>query len=156
MAWCSTEPVVIYLYRADSRFAPSQWEMSLQSNTVSHWLGANLASALFTVHPKNYAHGSRFVMYRYQLNYPYSSGSLAQLTFILMHSCKTAISPQLTHWRYCSLALIHWYDCWQWSKPWRKWVVEHGLFCECAQPMRDDVALWRSPMEYAENNNSIK
>ena len=33
-------------YRADSGFAPSQWEMSLQSNAVSHWLGANLESAL--------------------------------------------------------------------------------------------------------------
>ena len=32
--------------RADSRFAPSQWETSLQSNAVSHWLGANLESAL--------------------------------------------------------------------------------------------------------------
>ena len=32
--------------RADSRFTPSQWETSLQSNAVSHWLGANLVSAL--------------------------------------------------------------------------------------------------------------
>ena len=32
--------------RADSRFVPSQWEMSLQSNIVSHWLGAILESAL--------------------------------------------------------------------------------------------------------------
>ena len=32
--------------RADSRFAPSQWEMSLQNNSISHWLGANLESAL--------------------------------------------------------------------------------------------------------------
>ena len=31
---------------ADSRFAPSQWETSLQSNAVSHWLGANLELAL--------------------------------------------------------------------------------------------------------------
>ena len=30
--------------RADSRFVPSQWETSLQSNGVSHWLGANLES----------------------------------------------------------------------------------------------------------------
>ena len=29
----------------DSRLAPSQWETSLQSNAVSHWLGANLESA---------------------------------------------------------------------------------------------------------------
>ena len=32
--------------RVDSRLAPSQWETSLQSNTVSHWLGANLESAM--------------------------------------------------------------------------------------------------------------
>ena len=31
--------------RDDSRLAPSQWETSLQSNAVSHWLGANLESA---------------------------------------------------------------------------------------------------------------
>ena len=29
-----------------SGLAPSQWETSLQSNSVSHWLGANLESAL--------------------------------------------------------------------------------------------------------------
>ena len=32
--------------KADSRLAPSQWETSLQSNAVSHWLGANLESTL--------------------------------------------------------------------------------------------------------------
>ena len=31
---------------ADSSFAPSQWETSLQSNAVSHWLGANQESSL--------------------------------------------------------------------------------------------------------------
>ena len=35
--------------RADSRLAPSQWETSLQSNTISHWLVANLESALHMV-----------------------------------------------------------------------------------------------------------
>ena len=34
------------IHRADSRLAPSQREMSLQSNGISHWLGANLKSAL--------------------------------------------------------------------------------------------------------------
>ena len=32
--------------RADSRFAPSQWETVLLCNDVSHWLGASLESAL--------------------------------------------------------------------------------------------------------------
>ena len=36
------------LTRAGSRFAPSQWETVLLCNDVSHWLGANLKSALLT------------------------------------------------------------------------------------------------------------
>ena len=31
---------------ADSRFLASQWQTSLESNTVPHWLGPNLESAL--------------------------------------------------------------------------------------------------------------
>ena len=43
---------IIYLFlnfngATDSRFAPSQWETSLQSNAASHWLGTNLESALY-------------------------------------------------------------------------------------------------------------
>ena len=34
--------------RADSRFVPSQWETMLQSNTVSHWLGESLDSAMYS------------------------------------------------------------------------------------------------------------
>ena len=40
--WIKTK----YMSRADSRVAPSQWETSLQSNAVSHWVGVNLESAL--------------------------------------------------------------------------------------------------------------
>ena len=36
-------PDLAHIYkRADFRLALSQWETSLQSNAVSHWLGANL------------------------------------------------------------------------------------------------------------------
>ena len=48
LAICSsvnTNKFISLKYRADSRFVPSQWETSLQSN-VSHWLVANLESAL--------------------------------------------------------------------------------------------------------------
>ena len=31
-----------FWFRADSRFAPSQWETALLCNDVSYWLGANL------------------------------------------------------------------------------------------------------------------
>ena len=36
--------------RADSRLAPNQWETALQSNAVSHWLGTNLESALYSTY----------------------------------------------------------------------------------------------------------
>ena len=39
---------ISYPRRVDSQFAPSQWETSLQSNAVCHWLGANWESALPT------------------------------------------------------------------------------------------------------------
>ena len=39
--------IVVRSYRTASRFAPSQWETLLQSNNVSHWLGANLEWALY-------------------------------------------------------------------------------------------------------------
>ena len=40
-------PVLSWYHRADSRLAPSQWQTSLQSNAVSHCLGANLESVLY-------------------------------------------------------------------------------------------------------------
>ena len=36
-------------YRAEFRFATSQWETALLCNDVSHWLGGNLASALYYI-----------------------------------------------------------------------------------------------------------
>ena len=33
-------------FQTDSKLIPSHWETSLQDNAVSHWLGANLESAL--------------------------------------------------------------------------------------------------------------
>ena len=41
---CSAWVCKVVCVCADSRFAPSQWETSLQKNTASHWLGANLES----------------------------------------------------------------------------------------------------------------
>ena len=36
---------IVCKFRADSRFASSQWETALLCNDVSHWLGASLESA---------------------------------------------------------------------------------------------------------------
>ena len=44
---------VNYIYnRAYARLAPGQWEASLQSNAVSHWLCVNLESALYHLSSK--------------------------------------------------------------------------------------------------------
>ena len=47
----SPRPVDDISTRADSRFAPSQWETALLCNDVSHWLGAKLESALWLRSP---------------------------------------------------------------------------------------------------------
>ena len=43
----SSKYIMIDISRADSRFVPGHWETLLQSNAISHWLGANLESALY-------------------------------------------------------------------------------------------------------------
>ena len=42
-----TDGKLHYIHRADSRFAPSQWETALLCNDISHWLSASLALALY-------------------------------------------------------------------------------------------------------------
>ena len=42
----STQLIITIVWVTESRFAPGQWETSLQSNAVSHWLGAKIESAL--------------------------------------------------------------------------------------------------------------
>ena len=49
-------------YRADSRLVPSQWE-TLQNNALSHWLGANLESALEYTHNIFYRHMTKSSKY---------------------------------------------------------------------------------------------
>ena len=37
---------MMWIFRAESRLAPSQWEAALLCNDASHWLGTSLESAL--------------------------------------------------------------------------------------------------------------
>ena len=53
----------LHIYRADSRLAPSQWEMSLQSNAISHLRGANLESALYMFSDINYSSAGRWIFH---------------------------------------------------------------------------------------------
>ena len=58
-------------HRADSSFAPSQWEMVLLCNDVSHWLGASLESALSHVPIPRKKYG---VLKRHGISKPWSCG----------------------------------------------------------------------------------
>ena len=53
----------LHIYRADSSLAPSQWEMSLQSNAISHLRGANLESALYMFSDINYSSAGRWIFH---------------------------------------------------------------------------------------------
>ena len=44
--YTSVSSVHLYSGKADSRFAPSQWQTAFLCNDVSHWLGASLESSL--------------------------------------------------------------------------------------------------------------
>ena len=46
-SWNYTLQKTVFRFSVDSRYVHSQWETLLQSSTVSHWLGANLKSALY-------------------------------------------------------------------------------------------------------------
>ena len=62
--------LTIDTHRADSRFAPSQLETSLQSNAVSHWLDANLEWALPHISPSWVSYGVYIVRFgRNKLHY---------------------------------------------------------------------------------------
>ena len=69
-SFCSSAAALSCI-RADSTFAPIQWETSLQSNAITHWLGAILESALSmsvgykTILPHQYLNTYRFVVISY-------------------------------------------------------------------------------------------
>ena len=77
--------------RAESRLAPSQWEMSLQSNAISHWLGANLESALYY-----HCHGS-LILECSRFSPEYSHFVLLILLWSATH---------ITHWDQNKMAAI--------------------------------------------------
>ena len=62
-------------FRAESRFAPSQWETVLLCNDASHWLGANQESA------------RAFTPFRWPLQCPLGSVGLGNVRKFLQSEC---------------------------------------------------------------------
>ena len=92
-------------YRANSRLAPSQWEMLLQSNGICHWLGTNLESALDYIQLT-----MEDTWVRVLKSDLYSHKNTENIHNILMASRKAAVRPVHQHWSYHSLVLSHRYN----------------------------------------------
>ena len=73
----------VYMNRADSRFAPSQWETPLLCNDVSHWLGASLESVLYEYTWRLFFHNRiRIAKYRW-----YKPGCNAMQMHVYVYAC---------------------------------------------------------------------
>ena len=68
-----------YCNRADSRFAPSQWETALLCNGVSHWLGASLESAL--LQDSHLSHDLILYIHNYRSFYCWETPILKSMLF---------------------------------------------------------------------------
>ena len=90
--------------RADSRFAPSQWETALRCNAVSHWLGGSLESAL------HIAFDGGLPMWLGQTPKPTFSIGVSLGTDLEMANCKQAKQRLLNEKKY---SLPH--KIWTWS-----------------------------------------
>ena len=85
--------------RSDSRFAPSQWETSLQSSTVSHWLGANLKSALFLFSTRWPSWRRTWPWFGFCLNTRLIT--LSQTFLVLIHYNWPAVKASVTSLTFC-------------------------------------------------------
>ena len=73
-------------HRADSRFAPSQWETALLCNDISYWLGASLESALS--HYLNCCWPTSMISY--DVTGPqWVKGNLGPISWLIFHSNST-------------------------------------------------------------------
>ena len=112
----------ISMIRADSRSAPSRWEKVLYCNAVSHWLGANLESAMWIT-----ARDAAVTILRWMVLYhgmpqlvyifPFAvtdgaqhthAGHVSPFTKALVCSCRVLTLSGLFEW--CILTWIrHWF-----------------------------------------------
>ena len=89
-------------YRADSRFASCQWETTLQSNAVSHWLGANLESAHCICKWANLSLASNAVLFHTSVLTPVTAGPSVNMP----SHCRTRLSALLFQNQECEISHI--------------------------------------------------
>ena len=129
--------------RADSRLAPCQWEMLLQCNAISHWLGANLEltwilSNLSLMRVKEYKLVTNQTII-FILSFPIALIQLGQWNWFYWNRC---------HWNKFHWNRIHWS---RFHQNWfyRKWFHQnwfHQAECliimGCINSLRPSDAIW--------------
>ena len=125
--------------RVDSRFALSQWETPLLCNDVSHWLGANLESAL-SANPLsssvNSDPGDSFTIKI--LSYLYRNSHYKEKTYFWKSLYQERCFYILHQGPICHFVCIFIYL----SLAFIKIGSDNGLFCDCLQTIsRTDADL---------------
>ena len=118
---CCTEPsmyCVLHIFPWMMMMMP--WHGSAFCISVSLWGNSLVINGLFWKGPVIWSFDVYFITNRNKLLSKQSScwwfemlwcshGIILMMLVLLMGQCKTAVSPLLTHWRYCSFALSHRY-----------------------------------------------
>ena len=87
MAVVCTDSLIRVVHRmAYSRFALSQWETSLQSNGVSHWLGASLESAQHWGHVGVKPHAAEPFMKLLAIDLSWNDNFFKEVHFVCLQS----------------------------------------------------------------------
>ena len=99
------------IFRADSRFAPSQWETALLCNDVSHCLGAKLESTLILMICEDNL-SSGFTKQRVDNDEIYFDGFPSQRGYIYLLLAQQAVEQMIyfrrfeTPWRSCDVIVM--------------------------------------------------
>ena len=91
------------------KFALSQWETSLQSNAISHWLGANIAQLYqLWMCRKNYSFHLSSIKFHQPVPFLYKGMTLNINAYIdsLVHDCSISCVLAI---KILQAALSHWY-----------------------------------------------
>ena len=118
--WSGVVHRVLWLYtRAYSRFVHSQWKSSLQSNTISHWLGASLESTqhsdkLRSCGSKTPCSQSEPVMKLLAIDWSWNDNFFKEVHFVCLQSLLKLQGSidQIVKGHDNEWAMIHWWFTW--------------------------------------------
>ena len=150
------------IFRADSRFALSQWDMALICNDVSHWLGTSLESALILIQRRMYNtgfHGDIMPWARFLHYWPFvweSTGHHPWCLYDIVLLCPSftkgvaKMFHHLGNYLKTSYFKVHYFSMYHEVGHCLKWPYSSNVCIFCSQPAEGAVILWTSCFRYLE------